>query len=42
MTLYALSIGHGISGIKIMRIFGPETKKIVKLLINKDIVCAAL
>ena len=37
MTIYALSTGPGISGIAIIRISGPETLKVVKLLTNKDV-----
>jgi len=37
MTIYALSTGPGISGIAIIRISGPGTLKVVKLLTNKDV-----
>ena len=35
MTIYALSSGPGISGIAVIRISGPETFKVIKL-INKQ------
>jgi len=35
MTIYALSTGPGISGVAIIRVSGPETKKVVQLLTNK-------
>ena len=34
MTIYALSSGSGISGLAIIRISGPETKKIIESLTN--------
>ena len=37
MNIYALSTGPGLSGIAIIRVSGPETDKIVKLLTNKEI-----
>ena len=37
MTIYALSSGPGISGIAVIRISGPETSKIIKLLTNKSV-----
>ncbi len=37
MTIYALSTGPGISGIAIVRISGPETSNIVKLLTGKKV-----
>jgi tRNA modification GTPase len=36
MTIYALSTGPGISGIAIVRISGEDTKKVIKLLTNKE------
>jgi tRNA modification GTPase len=35
MTIYSLSSGPGISGIAIIRVSGPETPKILKLITNK-------
>ncbi len=32
MTIYALSSGSGISGVAIIRVSGPETKKVIKVL----------
>ncbi|MDC1178901.1 tRNA uridine-5-carboxymethylaminomethyl(34) synthesis GTPase MnmE [Candidatus Pelagibacter ubique] len=37
MNIYALSTGPGLSGIAIIRVSGPETDKIIKLLTNKEI-----
>ena len=37
MTIYALSTGPGISGIAIIRVSGEDTKKIIKLLTNKNL-----
>ena len=37
MNIYALSTGPGLSGIAIIRVSGPETDKIVKLLTNEEI-----
>ena len=37
MTIYALSTGPGVSGIAIIRISGPDTLKVIKLLTNKDV-----
>ena len=34
MTIYALSTGSGISGIAIIRVSGPDTKKVIKKLTN--------
>ena len=34
MTIYALSSGPGISGIAVIRVSGPETKKVIKGLTN--------
>ena len=36
MTIYALSSGPGISGIAVIRISGPETSKVIKLLTGKS------
>ena len=35
MTIYALSTGPGISGIAVIRISGPETSKVIKILTGK-------
>ena len=32
MTIYALSSGSGISGVAVIRVSGPETKKVIKVL----------
>ena len=32
MTIYALSSGSGISGLAVIRVSGPETKKVIKVL----------
>ena len=37
MTIYALSTGPGISGIAVIRISGPDTSKILKLLTKKSL-----
>ena len=37
MTIYALSTGPGVSGVAIIRISGPDTLKVIKLLTNKDV-----
>ena len=37
MTIYALSSGPGVSGVAIIRISGPESSKVIKLLTNKEI-----
>ena len=37
MTIFALSSGPGLSGIAVMRISGPDTSKVIKLLTNKDL-----
>jgi tRNA modification GTPase len=37
MTIYSLSSGPGISGIAIIRVSGPDTSKILKLLTNKSL-----
>jgi len=37
MTIYALSTGPGISGIAVVRISGPDTTKVIKLLTDKQI-----
>ena len=34
MTIYALSSGPGISGLAVIRVSGPETKKVIKVLTN--------
>ena len=36
MTIYALSTGPGVSGVAIIRISGPDTLKVIKLLTNKN------
>ena len=38
MTIYALSTGPGISGVAIVRISGPETSEIIKLLTKRKII----
>ena len=37
MTIYALSTGPGVSGVAIIRISGPDTLKVIKLLTNRDV-----
>ncbi|MDC0417554.1 tRNA uridine-5-carboxymethylaminomethyl(34) synthesis GTPase MnmE [Candidatus Pelagibacter sp.] len=37
MTIYALSTGPGVSGIAVIRVSGEETKKVIKLLTNKEL-----
>ncbi len=37
MTIYALSSGTGISGVAVVRISGPQTDKVIKLITNKEI-----
>ena len=37
MTIYALSTGPGASGVAIIRISGPDTLKVIKLLTNKEV-----
>ena len=37
MTIYALSSGSGKSGIAVIRVSGPETRKVIKLLTNGSI-----
>ncbi len=37
MTIFALSSGPGISGVAIIRVSGPETKKVIKLLTKKEL-----
>ena len=37
MTIYALSTGPGVSGVAIIRISGPDTLRVIKLLTNKDV-----
>ncbi len=37
MTIYALSSGSGKSGIAIIRVSGPETRKVIELLTNGSI-----
>ena len=34
MTIYALSSGSGISGVAVIRISGPDTKKVIEKLTN--------
>jgi tRNA modification GTPase len=36
MTIYALSTGPGISGLAVIRVSGPETYKVIKLLTQKN------
>jgi len=42
MTIYALSTGPGVSGIAIIRVSGPETSNVIKLLTNKSLPQARL
>jgi len=37
MTIYALSTGPGISGVAIIRVSGPETKSVIKMLTSENI-----
>ena len=37
MTIYALSTGPGVSGIAIIRLSGPESSKVIKLLTGKEL-----
>ena len=37
MTIYALSTGPGVSGVAIIRISGPESSEVIKLLTGKEI-----
>ena len=37
MTIFALSSGPGVSGLAVIRISGPDTKKVIKLLTDKDL-----
>ena len=37
MSIYALSSGAGTSGIAVVRISGFETKKVIKILTNKEL-----
>ena len=37
MTIYSLSSGPGISGIAIIRVSGPDTSNVLKLLTNKSL-----
>ena len=37
MTIYALSSGPGISGVAVIRVSGPETKKVISKLTNGDL-----
>ena len=37
MTIFALSSGPGVSGVAIIRVSGPETKKIIKALTKKEL-----
>ena len=36
MTIYALSTGPGVSGLAVIRVSGPETYKVIKLLTQKN------
>ena len=36
MTIFALSSGHGISGVAVIRVSGPESKKVISKLTNGD------
>ncbi len=37
MTIYALSSGPGISGIAVVRISGPDSSKVLKLLTKNEL-----
>ena len=37
MTIFALSTGPGISGVAIIRVSGPDTKKVLNLVTNKPL-----
>ena len=37
MTIYALSSGPGISGVAVIRISGPESKKVIEKMTNEEI-----
>ena len=37
MTIYALSSGPGISGVSIIRVSGPDTKKVINMLTGREI-----
>ena len=37
MTIYALSSGPGISGVSIIRVSGPDTKKVINILTGREI-----
>ena len=37
MTIYALSSGPGLSGVAVIRISGPDTKKVLSKLTNGDL-----
>ena len=37
MTIFALSSGPGISGVAIIRVSGPQTKNVIKLLTKKKL-----
>ena len=37
MTIYALSTGPGISGLAVIRVSGPDTKKVIRSLTNGDL-----
>ena len=37
MTIYALSSGLGISGVALIRVSGPDTKKLIKDITNSNL-----
>ena len=37
MTIYALSSGPGLAGISVIRVSGPDTKKVILKLTNKEL-----
>ena len=37
MTIYALSSGSGISGVAVIRVSGPDTKKLIKAITKSDV-----
>ena len=37
MTIYALSSGPGMSGVAVIRVSGPDTKKVISKLTNGDL-----
>ena len=37
MTIYALSSGPGVSGIAVIRVSGPDTSKVLRLMTGKEV-----